>query len=203
MKITVLGASGKTGAEVIKQAVTAGHIVYAVTRHGDGFEGSPNVHVIVGDATDPSIIIQASKDSDAILSVLGATSNKSTVMTDTTKAIIEASESTGHKRLILMSSFTVEATRLKGIVKMAGSVMKGMIGDKSTSENHLRSSDLNWTIVHATRLTNQPKGSGLRVLPETEKLSMKDKVARADVAAFMLQEAEQSAYIRKEVTISQ
>jgi len=203
MRITVLGASGKTGTEIVKQALTAGHVVYAVTHHGDGFETSPNLHVIVGDATDPSIITQASEDSDVILSVLGAASNKATVMTDATKAVIEASKLTGCKRFILMSSFIVEASHLKGIVKMGGSMMKGMVKDKSTSENQIRSSDLDWTIVYATRLTSQPKGSGLRVLSETEKLSLKNKIARADVAAFMLQVAEQNAYVREEVTISQ
>jgi uncharacterized protein YbjT (DUF2867 family) len=203
MKITVLGASGKTGTEIVAQALAIGHVVYAVSRHRDGFEDNPNLHVIVGDATDSSVIIQASEDSDAILCVLGTTSNKSTVITDAVKATIVASKSTGCKRFILMSSFTVEAKRLKGPVKMAGVVMKGMISDKVTSENHVRSSDLDWTLIYATRLTNQPKGSGVRALSDTEKLSLKNKIARADVAAFMLREAEQNAYIRREVTISQ
>ena len=54
---------------------------------------------------------------------------KSTVMIDAAKAVISASKATGRKRLIVMSSFAVETDRLKGITKLMGGMMKGMVGD--------------------------------------------------------------------------
>ena len=203
MRVTILGANGKTGREVVKQALAAGHTVYGVVRREGGLRGSPNLHAVIGDATDTNVIVQASRGSDVIISALGTKSNKSTVITDAVKAVIAASKMTGCKRFILMSAFTVETERLTGPVKLMSGALKGMTDDKSTSENLLRNSPLDWTIVYPTRLTNQPKGSGLRVISETEKLGMKHTIARADVAAFMLGEAEKNAYLKKEVTISQ
>ena len=202
MKVTVLGANGKTGVEVVKQALEAGHSVVGVVRENSNLESNPKLTVVVGDATDPAVIAKASKDSDVIISTLGAKSMKSTVMTDAAKAVITASKATGRKRFIVMSSFAVETGRLKGITKLMGGMMKGMVDDKTNSENLLRASNLDWTIVYATALTNQPKGSGLRVLSSDEKISMKNKIARADVASFMLEEAKKNAYVKKEVTIS-
>jgi putative NADH-flavin reductase len=203
MNITVLGANGKTGIEVVRQALAAGHSVVGVVRHEGGLESNPDLSIVIGDVTDSKVIAQASKDSDVLISTLGSASNRSTLMTDTVKAVIEASKITGRKRLILMSSFAVESDHLKGAVKMIPIMIKGMLGDKTASENLLRGSDLDWTIVYAARLTTQPKGSGLRVVPETEKISLKSKIARADVAAFMLEEAEKNAYVSTDVTISQ
>lgn len=203
MNITVLGANGRTGVEVVKQALLAGHKVYGVVREVGGLDDHPNLTVIVGDATDPALIAKASKNSDVIISTLGATSNKSTLMTDAVKAVIAASKKTGHKRFILMSSFAVESNRLKGAMKLVTGLMKGMIDDKTTSEKVVKASNLDWTIMYATRLTNQPKGSGVRVLPAAEKIGLSHKIARADVAAWVLQEAGKNAYKKKEVTISQ
>jgi putative NADH-flavin reductase len=203
MKITVLGANGKTGIEVVKQALAAGHEVVGVAMQDSGVVSNPKLTTVVGDATDAKVIAKASKYSDVIISTLGATSVKSTLMTDAVRAVIAASATTGRKRFILMSSFVVESDRLKGMVKMMGGMMKGMVGDKTESENLVRNSNLDWTIVYATRLTTQPKGAGLRVVPEAEKITMSNKIARADVAAFMLEEAQKNAYVKAEVTISQ
>jgi len=198
MKVTILGANGKTGVEVVKQALEAGYGVVGVVREDSNLVSSPNLTFVVGDATDPAVIAKASKDSDVIISTLGTTSMKSTVMTDAVKAVITASKTTGRKRFILMSSFAVGGNKLGGLAKMMGNMMK----DKSNSESILKTSSLDWTIVYAALLTNEPKGSGLRVVPSTEKIGMKHKIARADVASFMLEEAKNNAYVKKEVTIS-
>ena len=203
MKITVLGATGKTGVEVVKQALEAGHSVVGVVRSLDGLEGKPNLTFIVGDVTDPTVIAEASKDSDVIISTLGTTSMKSTLMADAVKAVITASGQTGCKRFILLSSFIVKPAHLKGVVRLAGGMMRGIIDDKSTSEDLIRTSGLDWTIVYAARLTTQPKGSGSRVLLEAEKIGLGAKIGRADVAAYMLAEAMNNAYVKAEITIAQ
>jgi uncharacterized protein YbjT (DUF2867 family) len=203
LKVTVLGATGKTGIEAVQQALEAGHSVVGLARKNDGLESNPNLTIVVGDATNPADIVKASHDSDVIISTLGSSSLKSTLMTDAVKAVIAASEITGRKRFILLSSFEVEKERLKGAARVMSGVLKGVIDDKSASENLVRSSDLDWTILYATRLTEQSKGSGLRVVPEAEKIGLSNKIARADVAAFMLEAAEHNAYVKAEVTIAQ
>lgn len=201
MKITVLGATGKTGSEVVKQALEAGYTVNVLVRRPDSLTSHAKLNVIVGDATDAKDVATASKDTDVIVSALGAMGGS--LMTDAVTAIISASEVTGVKRFILMSSFAVRKEQLSSGMKfLVGMAMGKIVQDKSASEELLRKSDLDWTIVYAARLTDDAKGAKVRVLGSTETIGMKNNIARADVAAWMLEEAQKNGYIKAEVIIS-
>ena len=202
MNITVLGASGKTGSELIKQALDAGHTVTAVVRRAGSIETRPNLTVTIGDVTDTSVIASASKGTDVIVSTLGTM--KGTLMTDTVTTVIAASKTTGVKRFILMSSFAVRKEQLGTATKIiTGLAMGNVVKDKATSEELLRASDLDWTIVYPTGLTNAPKGAELRVVPLDKKVGITHKTARADVAAWILAEANMKKFVKKNVLITQ
>jgi hypothetical protein len=58
-----------------------------------------------------------------------------------------------------------------------------------------------WTIVYATKLTNGPKTEA-RVVPESEKVGMSQKISRAGVASFLLQAATEDLYSQSGVVIT-
>ena len=60
MIITVLGANGKTGMEVGRQAIEVGHSVHAVVRRAESLSPRAGLEVCVGDVTDPAVIAKAS-----------------------------------------------------------------------------------------------------------------------------------------------
>src|SRR5690348_6182736 len=103
MKITVLGANGKTGVKLVKQALAEGVSVTGLVRQA-GMAEDPNLTFVIGDATSADDVRRASRGSDAIISVLGTASLRSTLMTDAVKAVIAASKTTGVRRFILMSN---------------------------------------------------------------------------------------------------
>ena len=73
MNLTVLGAAGATGTQLVEQALAAGHQVTAVARSGQKVTiTNPNLHVVEGDATDRAVVSPAVKGTDAVISVLGA-----------------------------------------------------------------------------------------------------------------------------------
>ncbi|MFF7602506.1 NAD(P)-dependent oxidoreductase [Streptomyces mirabilis] len=202
MDITVIGASGKSGLEVVKQALEAGHTVRAVVRRADSLEPQAKLHVTVGDVTDPAIVAEASQGSDAIISALG--SLKVPLMTPAVQSVITASEITGVKRFVLMSAFVVERDRLRPSMKIISRLgMKMAIEDKTASEALLHDSDLDWTIAHVTTLTDRPKGARIRVVPESEKLGMRHKISRADSAAWMLDSLRSKEYNHAGVVLAQ
>jgi putative NADH-flavin reductase len=201
MKITVLGASGKTGQDFVNQALEAGHTVSGLVRRHDALAAQLNLNVFEGDVTNPQDIAKASNGTDVIVSALG--SRGGSLMTDTVTAVIAASKVTHVKRFILMSSFVVRKEQLRdGFKFVTGIFMRKAIQDKSRSEELLRKSDLEWTIVYPTLLTDTAKGASVRVVGSPEKVGMKNKIARADVAAWILSEAENNAYVRKKALIS-
>jgi uncharacterized protein YbjT (DUF2867 family) len=85
---------------------------------------------------------------------------------------------------------------------LTGIAMGPVIKDKSAGEQILRRSDLDWTIVYASQLTDGPADGSVAVLPEGAKRRMSQKISRADVAAWMLQAASGNQYSRGSVAIT-
>ncbi|MGW0948022.1 NAD(P)-dependent oxidoreductase [Streptomyces sp. NPDC002623] len=186
MKLLVLGATGATGRIVVDQALATGHTVRALVRSPQKLGAArPGLDIVSGQATEPGDVAQAMAGVDAVISALGA--NGGTVITDATRAAIAGAATTGVTRFVTLSSFAVLHDRLSGPAKaMAGLAMSAMVKDKTAAEDALRASDLDWTIVHAVRLTNGPTTGGAMPLPATATLRLGDTVSRADVAAWML-----------------
>ena len=200
MNLTVLGAAGATGVQLVEQAFAAGHQVTALARSAENLTlTNPNLHVVQGDATDRAVVSQAMKGADAVISVLGA---RGPVMAEATRAVVAAAEQAGPDRIVMLSSFAVARGRLKPVSKLVTRMAMGsQIKDKTAGEEVLRASGLDWTIVYATVLTNGPKTEP-RVVPETEKVGMSQRISRADVASFLLQAATDGLYSRRDVIIT-
>jgi putative NADH-flavin reductase len=200
MKLSVLGAAGATGIPLVEQALAAGHTVTALVRSGQKLTiTDPNLHVVEGDATDHGAVSEAMNGGDVVISVLGA---RGPVMTEATRAIVDAAKRIGPERVVMMSSFAVARDRLTPVTKVVtGIAMSSQIKDKTAGEEILRASSLDWTIVYPTKLTNGPK-TGAKVVPENEKVRMSQKISRAGVASFLLQAATEDLYRRGGVVIT-
>jgi uncharacterized protein YbjT (DUF2867 family) len=187
MNLTVLGATGPTGTQLVEQALAAGHHVTALARSPKKLIiTNPNLHVVQGDATDHAAVSQAMKGADAVISTLGA---KGSVIAAAARAIVAVAKQEGPQRIVMLSTFAVARDRLKAASKLlTGMVMGAQIKDKTAGEDALRASGLDWTIVYPTRLTNGPKTEPT-VVPETTKVGVLHKISRADVASFLLQAA--------------
>lgn len=70
MKVTVLGASGRAGSEIMKELAARGHDVLAVARTPAAIATIPGVTAIKGDASDPDGLADLIRGSDAVISAL-------------------------------------------------------------------------------------------------------------------------------------
>ena len=201
MNIVVLGATGGTGRLVVEQALAAGHTVAALVRSPVKVAvRNPNLHVVVGQATDPSAVARALDRADALISTLGGGGS---VISDSTRAIVEGAREAGVSRVILLSSFLVERDRFNPVTRLlTGAAMGSMIKDKSAGEKALRESNLDWTIVYASSLTDGPGGGHVAVLTESARWTLSHRIARADVAAWLLRAATSPETSRRTVSIT-
>jgi putative NADH-flavin reductase len=72
MNIAVFGANGGTGRLLVRQAVEAGQVVTAVTRHPETFPTEhENLRVVEGDVYDITDVERAIENADAVISTLG------------------------------------------------------------------------------------------------------------------------------------
>jgi putative NADH-flavin reductase len=201
MNLFILGAAGATGSQVVQQAVSAGHTVTALVRSPDKMAfADDRLRIVQGDATDEAAVAKAMAGADAVISTLGGSPPVMSNATRTLLAAVNAQKDA--PGFIMLSSFAVERDRLKGFVKLvSGMVMGAQIKDKTVAEQAVRASALRWTIVYATRLSDGPR-TGMRVVPEADKVGVSDTVSRADVASFLLAAATDGTYDRRAVIIT-
>ncbi|MBN9478997.1 MAG: NAD(P)-dependent oxidoreductase [Bordetella sp.] len=70
MKVTVLGASGRAGSEIVKELARRGHQVTGVARHPERVPAVPGVAAVAGDVNRPETLAEALKGADAAVSAV-------------------------------------------------------------------------------------------------------------------------------------
>lgn len=192
MKLTVFGATGGVGTEVVRQAVAAGHEVVAVVRDPARLAGPAvtGLSVVTADVMDPAQIGPAVKGSDAVVSALGPRKGGPvTVLTDGVRSILTAMTGTGVRRLVAVSASGAfiepgEPFVTRVIVKpLLQRILAGAMADTRRMEEEIRASDTAWTLIRPPQLTNRP-GRG-RYRREIDR-NVGRSIARPDVADAIL-----------------
>src|SRR5215472_783191 len=194
MNILVFGASGRTGRELVKQALAQGHRVSAFVRHPASFDiAHPQLKVVQGDAADRAAVGAAVKDQDAVICALGAANllKRDEPVVVGVHNIIMAMEEAGTRRLIYLSADTVRATRddLNALRKMfVPLVFHNSAADHETNERMIEQSHLEWIIVRPPMLTNGARTGAYRSGERLPARAIIPQFSRADLAEFMLKQ---------------
>ncbi len=208
MNILVFGATGPTGQQIVKQALDRGHRVTAFARRPEALASTGDrLRIVTGDVTrDQSKIAEAMNGQELAISALGRGNSfrSDHLFSRSMGVIVHAMAQAGVHRMILMSSFGVgeslrDAPLIPGI--MFRVLLSGIFADKKSAEEELRGSGLGWTIVRPVLLTNGPLTGRYRVAERLDLHGM-PKISRADVAHFILAEAENPIFVRKVAVIS-
>ncbi|MFI5761844.1 NAD(P)-dependent oxidoreductase [Streptomyces sp. NPDC051563] len=199
-RVVVLGASGATGRHVVATALHRGHHVVALVRRTGTFEPRGGLdEVSLPDVADASTLIRAltynPRGTGVVISALGgAQKGPTTVCTDGIRSAVAAMRTAGAHRLITVSAYGVLETRGESLYSKA--VWAGVaerMRDKETMEKAVTSSGLDWTIVRPPKLSDHGPtgkyrtGTGLAV-------RLWSSIGRADLAAFLVDEAETPRY---------
>lgn len=213
MKLVVFGASGRIGAELVRQGMAAGHQITAVVREGSTVElpvpvgVRPAAQVVTADVMDAGAIASVVAGHDAVLSVLGPRGRGPTsVLTDGVRSVLPAMEEAGVRRLLVVSVAGIHTTGddpfTKYVVKpILGRILRDSFADARQLEEVVRASALDWTIVCPPRLTNGAAKGSIRSNSEGI-VRGGFSITRADVATYLLGAVEDAAVIRKTVVIA-
>ena len=206
MKVAIFGATGKTGIEVVKQALEQGHTVTAFVRDPARLAiEDENLTFITGDVFDPVSVDQAVQGQDAVVVALGAGSDlqKTTVRTTGTINIIDSIQKNDVIRLMVVTAMGVGESwdDLSLFNKFFfATLLRSSRTDHEAQEVAVKESGLDWTIIRPSGLTDTPR-TGVYEVGEHISAAT-SKIARADVADLILKELQQNMYIGKAVTIT-
>jgi putative NADH-flavin reductase len=207
-KVLILGATGGTGQRLVAAALQRGHLVTAFVRDSRPMAlTSDRLRVLTGDVTgDDLALATAMRDQDVVISALGAGKSFKShgVIAQGMPRIVRAMENEGVRRLIFTSAFGVGETyrdvpllpRL--FIRL---LLQDIYRDKEAGEAILRASGLDWTLVYPAGLVDAPATGRYRT---GERLALRGfpRIARADVADFLLAQIEDTTFVRKGVLIS-
>ncbi len=209
MRILVIGATGLTGQQIVKQALAQGHKVTALARNPDKLEMQHNsLRIVKGDILDSGSLEAAMQLQEAVISSLGTQKISLapvTLFSEGTKNLLQAMELHSVKRLICITGIGAGDSKGHGgflydklILPL---VLKRIYDDKDRQEAEIRQSNLDWVIVRPGVLTNDPAKGNYRVLTDLTGV-MAGKISRDDVAAFALQQLTDDRYLHQTPMIS-
>ncbi len=208
MRILVLGASGGTGREIVRQALIRGDLeVTAFVRDPSSLEPASRLRVIQGDALSEEAVRDAVAGQEAVLSALGGrnTANADLLQTAISN-VITAMRAHAINRLIVLGAAGAadmnEALQHQNVGTkvvfrtVAATVLSGPMHDHAAQERLIRDSDLDFTIVHAARLNDDSATGNYRV-EEDGLPAGATVISRSSVAEFMLDQLDTRKYVRK------
>ena len=108
MKLLIIGGTGGTGKELIRQALEQGHHLTALVRNPEKVKiVHPNLVLIEGNVLDFDQVQKAVAGQDAVLSALGHKKFiiKTTILSEGTKNIIDAMQRHNVSRFICITSW--------------------------------------------------------------------------------------------------
>jgi putative NADH-flavin reductase len=197
----LIGATGGTGREVVRQALDQGErVTVLIRRESDRATLPTEVETVAGDVTDPASLKAALAGQDVVVSALGVRRGQpaGTVRSVGTANLVAAMAATGVRRLLAVSSIGVGSsaaaqTRPARLLwpRLAG---PGRIPEASRAEDAIVATSLDWTIIRAPRLVDGPP-SGRLAIGESLRLPLGAQLRRADLARALLDSVRDDATI--------
>ena len=208
MTITIFGATGIVGKQLVREALYMGHNVKAFGRNvfTSNFPENKNLDLIQGALFDEREVLNAIKKSDAVISVLGGKfDGQDNTRSLGIKNIIKQMDKANVKRIIALGGM--------GILNAADNTMLIDADDYPVqflpvgmehlkAYQYLEASDLDWTFVCSPDIINADVTGLYHTAANYLPVPNRFKINTGDLAMFMLNELKKNEYIKKRVGIS-
>lgn len=207
MRLTVLGATGLTGAQVVEQALAEGHSVTALVRNPDRVtRHHPHLVVQKGSPVAAGDIAACVAGADAVVHCLGigglGTGASTTLVSDSVKAVLAAMRPHGVRRLVCMSNIGTGGSGswfVRRAIPLVVRRLNPILEDKERMEAALRASDVEWVAVRMAAIRKGP-AKPARTSPDGRGLGL--SVTAASAAAFLLARTCGQEFLRETPSLS-
>jgi putative NADH-flavin reductase len=211
MKLTVFGATGGVGREVVTQALEAGHEVSAYVRNPTKLKLThPQLTVLAGELTDREAVQRAVSGVDAVISALGPSLDRKatgTPLVEGTRQIVEAMKAEGVKRYIGIATPSLrdpsDSRSALGLIVpfMGRTFLSRAYRELIEMSEIVTRSDLDWTIARFTRPTDgEPTGTVRAGFLGVDRIGA--SITRSDIAAFLVEQVADARFSRAAPAIS-
>lgn len=202
MKVLIVGANGQVGKHLV--SFIQGHkdleakVMIRKEEQASYFNDLGADTVVVDLEEDVNAIAKAAEGVDAIVFTAGSGPNTGadkTILVDLDGAVktMKAAEEAGVKRFVMISSF--DTTR--EAIQSAPSSFAPYVAAKHYADEWLKTTDLDYTIIHPGALTNDEGIGKVNAASKVER----NEIPREDVASVIVSTLENNATIGKEFQV--
>lgn len=208
LRILVIGGTSGIGLETVKLALDRGHNVTAMARRPERMTlKHERLATVAGDILDAHSVAAAMAGQDAVVTTIGIgpTRKPVSLFSEGTRTVLETMPKVGTQRMLAVTGIGAGDSRGHGgffydrILQPLA--LKTIYEDKDRAEALLGSSDTDWTIVRPGHLTDDLSDNQYRVIDDMEGITS-GKIARADVAHFIVAALESRSYLRATVFLT-
>ena len=206
MKLVVLGATGSTGLEIVRQAIEYGHSVTAFVRSPERLKSfRDRISVKEGNLLDAAELEPVIKGHDAVLSAFGPrvpiAKGDANLLRQFAVALTSSMPRAGVRRVVVESvAFLFKDAIVPPAYLLGRLFFPGVVADASGMEKVLEKSGLDWTIARPPKLTPKPFTGKYRVR-EGHLPAFGFSISYADVADFMIKAVQNRSLIGKVVGV--
>jgi putative NADH-flavin reductase len=214
MKILVLGATGRTGKFLLKEAIRRGHTISAIARDPEKLKDF-KAEITPGSPYDYTTVEKAIKGCDAVITTLNVSRKSENpwaalvapkdMISKSASNALAAMEKEGVKRFVALGaigagrSWEKAPAILKMIISMSN--LKHAFRDHGKQEEILEKSAMDYTICRAPMLSMKPNKTGAMATPEGKKPASM-VLSRNSAAEFFLDIIEHNEHIRETIHLS-
>jgi len=204
MHIALFGAAGKSGREMIEQALANGHEVTALVHDSAQLKvEADKLYLVIGNVLDWRKVEETVACADAVIYVLGVFTNESDDSVVGAEHIVAAMQKQGLSRLVVVSALGVGDSKnqmSRSARMLLKTVHKKSMEVKEMEENVVRQSELDWVIVRPSTLTKGPATGEYQVSVDASLVG--SQISRADAAQFALQQLTDDTWLRQTPVIT-
>lgn len=201
MRITVFGASGRTGHLFMDKALQGGHEIVAFARSPEKITiHDDRLSIVQGIVSDTKLIERAVHGADAVIELMGAVS-------EGTANIVSAMVKHRIKRLVAVSAISLPDSRdqwdlrrmlMNGLVHVT---IPRHVKEVRKAASIVRASNLDWTLVRVPYLRDREGEHVLRT-GSYGRGEVDFQLTRKALAAFMYEQLTREQFIHKAPAIS-
>ena len=158
MKIVVLGANGRTGLLVVREALAKGKTVTAVVRSDAKrpMTKHDRLNVVIGDPCDPKFLSEVFRDQDAVISTLGGrkpTKTATAIYWMSADAITQAASNTGLKKVVVTSTALLFPPK-RLLDRVLAAIVRNVVQSAKRMERRFCASELDVIFARCGFLSN-------------------------------------------------
>jgi putative NADH-flavin reductase len=214
MKVVLYGATGMIGSRILKELLSRGHSVTAVSRDPSRIPAQKGVTVEKGDMLDADGIAKIAKGSDVVISSYGPPSGSQgpdpaqvSQLVEATRALIAGARRAGAPRIIMVGGAgSLEVSPGLQIVDAPTfpDAYKPVALAHRDAFHVMRESDLNWTYFSPAMMIQPGERTGKFRLGKDALVSDENgnsSISAEDYAVALVDEVEQGRHTKQRFTI--